>query len=411
MFGQVKEGSVETSNLTANPQSPRKNSTTVDFDGYISVGAGEDGSNLLEIPVDDDGNLPIATLAHSFPEAIGLKFKNPSTGVYRTVDEQKRCIYAPKGGWGTRRYTAIFATSPGDRKRPSNDDMGDLVGEKRSGLDGSLNESLRVPVDLIVLNLSFKTDEEALKKFFEQYGEVQYVEVKRDFKTNMPKGYGFVKFSDIESQDKVLRDKEVFIDGRVAQVKLPNHFNSRIAQQMPFEIAPPQETISTKLYVGRVWNTLTEKDIFDVLDAEAKKLSPLAKFNMQRQNALLQVERVFIPKPHRGFAFVTVNDPNVTKRFCQIRDFIIRGKSVCVSIPTPKNCVKQTQQHMQGQDAYPIQYPMPQPPQGSMSSYAAPINYSAQYPQNQSWVNPRTSYRNSGGSMSYSHEYNSSQWK
>lgn len=70
--------------------------------------------------------------------------------------------------------------APGDRKRPSNEDMGDLVGEKRSGLDGSLNESLRVPVDLIVLNLSFKTDEEALKKFFEQYGEVQYVEVCSD---------------------------------------------------------------------------------------------------------------------------------------------------------------------------------------------------------------------------------------
>lgn len=34
----------------------------------------------------------------------------------------------------------------------------------------------------------------------------------------MPKGYGFVKFASIESQDKVLRDKEVFIDGRVTQV-------------------------------------------------------------------------------------------------------------------------------------------------------------------------------------------------
>lgn len=55
--------------------------------------------------------------------------------------------------------------------------MVDLVGEKRSGLDESLNESLRVPVDLIVLNLSFSTTEENLKTFFEQFGEVQYVEV------------------------------------------------------------------------------------------------------------------------------------------------------------------------------------------------------------------------------------------
>lgn len=73
----------------------------------------------------------------------------------------------------------VFLAS-GDRKRPCNDDMGDLVGEKRSGLDGSLNDSLRVPVDLIVLNLSFKSEEDTLKKFFEQYGEVQYVEVGSD---------------------------------------------------------------------------------------------------------------------------------------------------------------------------------------------------------------------------------------
>lgn len=56
-----------------------------DFDGYISVSGSEDGSNLLEIPVDDDCTLPMATLAHSFPEAVGLKFKNPSTGVFRTL--------------------------------------------------------------------------------------------------------------------------------------------------------------------------------------------------------------------------------------------------------------------------------------------------------------------------------------
>uniref|UniRef100_A0A0R3RT64 TAR DNA-binding protein 43 n=1 Tax=Elaeophora elaphi TaxID=1147741 RepID=A0A0R3RT64_9BILA len=398
MFEQIRDEetklNVESSNVSDDVsddvQSVRKD-TTVDFDGYICVSSSEDGNNLLEIPIDDNGNLPIATLAHAYPEAIGLKFKNQATGVYRTlaVDEQKRCIYSPKDGWGTRRYVAIFATSSGDRKRPSNDHMGDLVGEKRSGLDGSLNEGLRVPVDLIVLNLSFKTDEETLKKFFEQYGEVQYVEVKRDFKTNMPKGYGFVKFADIESQDRVLRDKEVFIDGRVTQVKLPNHFPNRTSQQ-PFAMLPVRETISTKLYVGRVWNTLTEKDIFNVFDAEAKKLSPLAK-----------VERVFIPKPRRGFAFVTVNDPNVTKRFCQMRDFIIKGKSVCVSIPTPKDDAKQMQQHMQNQDMYPPLYPMTQPPQSSAHSYPANINYPGQFPSNQNWMDSRMIYRNRGAPMPY----------
>lgn len=88
-----------------------------------------------------------------------------------------------------------------------------------------------------------------------------------------------------------------------------------------------------------------------------------------------------------------MNDPNVTKRFCQIRDFIVKGKSVCVSIPTPKNSAKQ----MQNQDVYPAQYLMPQPLQ---SSYPININYPVQFPQNQNWMN-RTMYRNSDMPITY----------
>lgn len=56
-----------------------------DFDGYISVSSSDDGSNMMEVPVAEDNTLSIATLAHSFPDAIGLKFKNQTTGVYRTL--------------------------------------------------------------------------------------------------------------------------------------------------------------------------------------------------------------------------------------------------------------------------------------------------------------------------------------
>lgn len=127
---------------------------------------------------------------------------------------------------------------------------------------------------------------------------------------------------------------------------------------------------------------------------------------------------MFIPKPHRGFAFVTVNDPNVTKRFCQIRDFLIRGKSVCVSIPTPKNnsqsqiLQQQQQQQLQNADLYSNPYQLPQ--QASMPPYPTPLNYPNQYmqqqqqQQQQNWMNPRNSYRQSGTQMAF-HEYG--QWK
>ncbi|VDN08299.1 unnamed protein product [Thelazia callipaeda] len=424
----------EASNHSTDVPCIQNSPTLGDFDGYIIVTSSEAGCNMLEIPLDDDGNLPIATLAHSFPDAIGLKFKNPLTGVYRTlaytlylfsvntklerglftkphkvvciyrVDDQKRCIYPPRGGWGKRRFVAIFSISSSDRKRPSNDCVGDLVEEKRSGLDGSLNEDCRVPVDLIVLNLSFKTTEETLKNIFEKYGEVQYVEVKRDFKTNFPKGYGFVKFVSIEAQDRVLLDREVIIDGRMtqasgtsAQVKFPNHFANK-PQKTNIGMNMTQDSASTKLYVGRVWNAITEKDIFDALNTEARKISPYAN-----------AKRVSIPMPHRGFAFVTINDHSVAKRLCQIRDFIIRGKSVCVCTLTPKNNVHQQQHIRQShyeQQQHIISYRVAQPAVAPLHPYPAHFNYVEEYPQNPNWMNPRITYRSTSlPPVSYTHEY------
>ncbi|VDN55451.1 unnamed protein product [Dracunculus medinensis] len=40
--------------------------------------------------------------------------------------------------------------------------------------------------------------------------------------------------------------------------------------------------------------------------------------------------------PRRGFAFVSFNDPNVTAQLAKMRDFVVNGVSVCVTIPTPR---------------------------------------------------------------------------
>ncbi|VDN03122.1 unnamed protein product [Thelazia callipaeda] len=272
---------------------------------HVCVCATEDENCIpLELPLASDGTLPCSTLSHSFPKAVGLKYKNPATGLFRSlpVDEEKRCVSAPKGGWKVHRYVAII-----DDSLPPSDRL-----EGQSGQTDRLN----MPVDLFVRNLSFKTTEEQLKKFFEQYGEVQYAEVKKDYRTGLPRGYGFIKMKTLEDQDKVLREGDFYIDGRMAQVKYPEHSQDGSDQD---------DRITTKIYVGRVYAEITENDLHQLFDEEAKKISPLAK-----------VERVFLPKPCRGFAYVSLNDPKVVKRLCQIRDFVCAGKSIYVSIPRPK---------------------------------------------------------------------------
>uniref|UniRef100_A0A0R3S307 RRM domain-containing protein n=1 Tax=Elaeophora elaphi TaxID=1147741 RepID=A0A0R3S307_9BILA len=272
---------------------------------HVCVCATEDEDcTPLELPLASDGTLPCSTLSHSFPKAVGLKYKNPATGLFRSlpVDEGKKCVMAPKGGWQGHRYVAII-----DDSLSSSDRLEGQCGQ---------TDRLNMPVDLFVRNLSFKTTEEQLKKFFEQYGEVQYAEVKKDYRTGLPRGYGFIKMKTLEDQEKVLKEGDFYIDGRMAQVKYPDHGQDGGDQD---------DRITTKIYVGRVYAEITEADLHKLFDEEAKKISPLAK-----------VERVFLPKPCRGFAYVSLNDPKVVKRLCQIRDFVCAGKSIYVSIPRPK---------------------------------------------------------------------------
>lgn len=101
--------------------------------------------------------------------------------------------------------------------------------------------------DLIVLGLPWKTTEQDLKDYFSTFGEVIMVQVsvdwdvshnvcgeasrrysalcslqvKRDAKTGNSKGFGFVRFTDYETQTKVIAQRHM-IDGRWCDCKLPN---------------------------------------------------------------------------------------------------------------------------------------------------------------------------------------------
>lgn len=56
----------------------------IKMSGCVLVGDGdEETSNKMELPMGEDGSLSLATLAASFPNASGLKYKNPKTGAFR----------------------------------------------------------------------------------------------------------------------------------------------------------------------------------------------------------------------------------------------------------------------------------------------------------------------------------------
>lgn len=73
---------------------------------------------------------------------------------------------------------------------------------------------------LFVGGLPYETDDQTLREYFEQFGEIREAVVIKDRDTQKSKGYGFVTFHDKESAEKACVNRRPVIDGRTANVNL-----------------------------------------------------------------------------------------------------------------------------------------------------------------------------------------------
>lgn len=87
----------------------------------------------------------------------------------------------------------INLESVSENKRKSDDVMENVSKSKVSKCQSNKC------TDLIVLGLAWKTGEQGLREYFESFGEVLMVQVKKDNK-GQSKGFGFVRFSSYETQ-------------------------------------------------------------------------------------------------------------------------------------------------------------------------------------------------------------------
>jgi len=89
------------------------------------------------------------------------------------------------------------------------------------------NEGERVVNDfkIYVGNVDYSTSEDELRTFFEQYGEVAEVNIPRDRRTNRPRGYGFITYSDANNAVKALELEGASFKGRTIQVNFAKERN------------------------------------------------------------------------------------------------------------------------------------------------------------------------------------------
>ncbi|XP_068628534.1 TAR DNA-binding protein 43-like [Battus philenor] len=267
-----------------------------DIFDYIKVSEDEDDANAVEIPCEHDGTLLLSTLVAQFPGTCGLKYRHSETKSIRGIRLSDGKLHPPsEAGWGKNLYICVF---PKENKRKMEDVSSENSAAKTKRLEKKLTCS-----DLICLGLPWKSTEDSIKQYFEQFGEVVMVQLKRD-KNGSFKGFGFIRFATYASQMRALAQRHN-IDGRWVDVRIPNS-KEGVVPQMP-----------CKVFVGRCTEDMTADHLREYF----------SKFG--------EVTDVFVPRPFRAFGFVTFLDPEVAQSLCG-EDHVIKGASVSVSSAAPK---------------------------------------------------------------------------
>ena len=166
----------------------------------------------------------LSTLSAQFPRSCGLKFRAPESRSWRGVRlAEGKLFQPPDTGWASIVFVCVTPRAQDqdslDKRRPED---GGEVGA--TGKNKRLEKSKCS--DLIVLGLPWKTTEQELRTYFEPFGEVLmaqvehilglktghyivYFQVKKDIKTGQSKGFGFIRFSNYESQMRVLAQRHM----------------------------------------------------------------------------------------------------------------------------------------------------------------------------------------------------------
>lgn len=200
----------------------------------------DENEQPIELPAEPDGTLLLTTLAGQFNGACGLKYHNIETDSMRGVRLAEGRLHPPDGVWGNRLYVVVFP-------------KGIELKRKADGTAAAapLSKSLcfeKKCTDLIVLGLPFKSDENDIKQYFSQFGEIVMVQVKRDAATNHSKGYGFIRFGDFQAQIQCLSQQRHFIGSRWCEVRIPSSKEGITSA-------------SRKIFVGRCTEDITTDDL------------------------------------------------------------------------------------------------------------------------------------------------------
>ncbi|KAL6839366.1 hypothetical protein ACP4OV_030636 [Aristida adscensionis] len=157
---------------------------------------------------------------------------------------------------------------------------------------------------------------ETFTKHFKKYGAITDSVIMRDKLTRMPRGFGFVTFSDPSVLDRVLEDEHV-IDGRTVEVK----------RTVPREEMSSKDTHgpkTRKIFVGGIPPSLTEDKLKEHFSSYGKVVEHQIMLDHSTGRS-------------RGFGFVTFESEDAVERvMSEGRMHDLGGKQVEIKKAEPK---------------------------------------------------------------------------
>ncbi|GAB2300998.1 hypothetical protein Dimus_035035 [Dionaea muscipula] len=180
------------------------------------------------------------------------------------------------------------------------------------------------PGKLFIGGISWDTNEDRLREYFQTFGEVVEAVIMKDRNTGRARGFGFVIFADPAVAEIVVKQKHM-LDGRTVEAKkaVPRD-DSNISYKSNSSIhGSPGPARTKKIFVGGLPPSITESDFKMYFN----------QFGMITDVVVMYDHNTQRP---RGFGFITYDSEDAVERALVKTFHALNGKMVEVKRAVPK---------------------------------------------------------------------------
>ncbi|KAF1890662.1 hypothetical protein Lal_00013257 [Lupinus albus] len=182
------------------------------------------------------------------------------------------------------------------------------------------------PGKLFIGGISWGTNEDRLRQYFHNFGDVVEAVIMKDRTTGRARGFGFIVFADPSVAERVVMEKHV-IDGRAVEAKkaVPRDDQNVMSRSNSSSHGSPgpTPTCTKKIFVGGLASTVTESEFKNYFEQFGTITDVVVMYDHNTQRP-------------RGFGFITFDSEQGVEKVLYKTFHELHGKMVEVKRAVPK---------------------------------------------------------------------------